>query len=132
MSMEKAKEFLIPAKRRSKRFGLIERKLIQLRTLQLNQVFSNAFHFTMNLWQKLLKTTSHPFICLMYSNCERKSISYSEKCGRVQIRLKSKMQLFFHIPLDASATFFYVIMRRCLPTHLEIFYFFTSKRSLAG
>ena len=61
----KRKRAFVACRHRSERFGLDIHsnfsQTLQLSTLQLNQLFNNAIHFTMNLQLWHLKTVSHPF-----------------------------------------------------------------------
>ena len=64
---------------------------LQLSTLQLNLLFSNAIHFTMNLQLRHLKRASHP-VKYFWCNCEkgyicrsrRDVVKHSRKIWRMQ------------------------------------------------
>ena len=112
---------------------------LQLSTLQLNQLFSNAIYFTKNLQLWHLKTASHPVKCV-WCNCEKGCIYPSWRdVGRrarkfdksranqflslLQMPLMLKRQIFFNFQFDGCTTvsYFWTTMSR---THLKVFYLF--------
>ena len=93
MQLQKEKELLLPATQIGEMWFHcldIHTKLsqtLQLSTLQLNLLFSNAIHFTMNLQLWHLKRVLHPVKCF-WCNCEK---GYIYPTGRDVVRRSGKI-----------------------------------------